>query len=477
MAHADIDHAIRGPSEELASKLISVRESQWYERKSIRVSQQKLAEAFVGMANAEGGWIAVGLSEGRVENIDADTGVLNKLLKSADRTQPRVRAKPHFVSCIDADGVSRRLALFQLDPSDVVHRTVNGDCLLRVGDETRHLTDLQASELEHDKGSTRYETTIVRDATQDGIDAALLANYARRLGYDDPLRALEDRTLSANQATVAGCLLFWSYPQKYLPNAIVRVTRYRGITRLTGKSQNIVFDDRLEGPLPTQILGAQRLVKEHQPTRLALGDDGMFQEIPTVPEDAWLEGVVNAAVHRSYSLDGDYVHVDIFDDRIEIFSPGRFPHVTDLSDPLGIRRYARNPRIVRVCFDMKICQEMGEGIRRIYNEMRSAGLRDPLYTQEMSGVTLTLSSAPINEVLDDRFPEGIREIMGALRMHKRMSTAEIVDALDGMLSRPAVRNRLHALRKEGLLDWYGKSAKDPRAYWFIPEENNPRIGP
>jgi ATP-dependent DNA helicase RecG len=144
--------------------------------------------------------------------------------------------------------------------------------------------------------------------------------------------------------------------------------------------------------------------------------------------------------------------------------------VVDLSEVgEGIRRYARNPRIVRVCFDLRLCQELGEGIRRMFDEMRRAGLVDPLYRQDIAGVTLTLSAAPMNALLDKRFPSGWREIVAALRDRKRMSTAELADVV--RLSRPAVRSRLNFLETEGVIVWRGKSTNDPRAYWCLPEED------
>lgn len=59
-----------------------------------------------------------------------------------------------------------------------------------------------------------------------------------------------------------------------------------------------------------------------------------------VPEDAWLKGSVNAVVHRSYSLAGDHIRVDIFDDWMEIHSPGRLPGIVDLADPREAPRLA-----------------------------------------------------------------------------------------------------------------------------------------
>jgi ATP-dependent DNA helicase RecG len=95
-----------------------------------------------------------------------------------------------------------------------------------------------------------------------------------------------------------------------------------------------------------------------------------------------MEALVNAVVHRSYSMMGDHVRVEIFDDRIEVESPGRLPGLVDPTDPLAVTRFARNPRIARVCADLRF----GEGIRRMFEEMRIAGLADPIYHQTSGSV-------------------------------------------------------------------------------------------
>jgi len=226
-------------------------------------------------------------------------------------------------------------------------------------------------------------------------------------------------------------------------------------------------DMRIEGPIPHQVLRARTAITDLQPRRRALQSSGRFEQVGLVPEDAWLEGVVNAAIHRSYSLAGDHTRVEIFDDRIEITSPGRFPGIVGLDDPLSAPRFARNPRIARVCADLQFGQELGEGIRRMYEEMRLAGLSDPLYTQTSASVHLSLSGEPVDRALDARLPGDARRILSVIRDADRLSTADVASAIG--MSRPATIKRLRMLRDEGLIQWVGNSAKDPRAYWRLPE--------
>ena len=462
------DAVLRGGVDQRAANLLALTEDQWFERKSARISPKALAQSLSAMANSDGGVLVVGMHNGKVEGVDSLGSKLNDLQQaSRDFCEPRVPESNKIVDCI-FNLQRRKLLVFTVPPSDQVHRMSDGDAFLRVGDEKRKLSPIELVELQYDKSQGSFEESEVKAATLDDLDPKLIEEYAARVRHPDPPRLLRDRTMSsAARITVAGCLLFASNPSTFLPSALVRVTRWSGTARATGSRQNITSDRRLEGPIPAVIEQARSTLRQIQPVRRALTDSGRFEELATVPEEAWLEGLVNAVLHRSYSLGGDHIHIDVFDDRIEITSPGPFPHRVDLSNLLQAQRFARNPRIVRVCSDLGLCQEMGEGIRRIFEEMRFAGLSEPLYRQSRHHVTLTLSSEPANRDIDARYRAEAAAVLTALREHGRLSTSELAAVVKR--SRPAARHLLGIMRKAGLIDWVGKSTRDPRAYWRLNE--------
>ena len=350
--------------------------------------------------------------------------------------------------------------------SESVHTNQKDEVFLRVGDENRRLSFSQRQELLYDKGQASYETRGLPGATFDHLEQGLLGEYAKAVGATDAMCLLQARGLSTEEElTIAGCLLFAEAPQEFLPEAFIRVIRWRGRERGSGARQQLLEDILIEGPIPDQLLGARDQVQRLQPTRRALLSDGKFGSVPLVPEDAWLEGIVNAAVHRSYSAAGDHIRVEIFDDRIEISSPGRFPGLVDLSDPLKTSRFARNPRIARVCADLNFGQELGEGIRRMFEEMREAGLNDPIYRQTSGSVQLTLLAEAVDRRLEARLPENARRITTALRQTDRLSTGEVAELLD--VSRPVAQRELAALKEAEIVEWVGKSTRDPRAYWCL----------
>ncbi|MCY4555457.1 MAG: putative DNA binding domain-containing protein [Chloroflexi bacterium] len=469
MTTGAVERALGERPNRRGSELLSLPEDQWFDRKSSRVGARELADTLVALANAEGGTVIVGLRNSEVEGIAAagPAKLAGWQQAAIDFTVPTVPHKSRLVECRNTRGERDRLFVVEVEVSEQVHTNRKDEVYLRVGDENRRLTYSQRQELLYDKGQVAYEVTPVAGAGVGDLNRSLLDNYAERLEHPDPERLLDARGLltRSGELTVAAVLLFGANPQRRLPQASVRVLRFGGTERGTGARQQLLSDVRIEGPIPLLLDAARQAISNALPARRALAGGDRFERIPLIPTEAWLEGLVNAVIHRSYSIGGDHIRVEIFDDRVEIESPGRFPGVVDMRDPLEISRFARNPRVARVCADLRLAQELGEGIRRIFEEMRLAGLADPGYAQTAGSVRLTLSSVIVDRALEERLPRAARAVLRLIREAGRLSTGEAVEATGS--SRPVVLRQLQALEREGLIEWVGKSKKDPRAYWKL----------
>lgn len=468
MSTVAAEQALGLPADKRGPALLALAEDQWFDRKSGRVSAQDLADAMVGFANAEGGHIVVGLSAGEVEGVNALPQRIPAWQQAAlDFTSPPVPCRTRLVDCVGRDGRPDRLLVVEVETSEQVHANQRDEVFLRVGDENRRLTFSQRQELLYDKGQATYESTVIADAHWDDLDRDLLRAYAAAVNHPKPKRLLAARGLLTRDdaLTVAAVMLFSEHPQRWMPEASVRVLRYEGTERGTGARQRLRDDVRIDGPIPRQLTDARQAVFDLLPTRRALAASGRFERIGLVPQDAWLEALVNAVIHRSYSIAGDHIRIEIFDDRVEVESPGRFPGIADPSDPLHITRFARNPRIARVCADLSFGQELGEGVRRIFEEMRIAGLADPVYRQTSGSVRVELASAPLDRELEARLPRGARDVVRTIREAGRASTGDIVEATGR--SRPVLLRQLRALEGAGLVEWHGRSPQDPRAFWTL----------
>ena len=463
------DRALAAEVQLRGELLLQLAEDQWFDRKGPRLGARQLGEVLVGFANADGGTIVIGLGDGRVEGVNAagPKSLSGWQQAAMDFTMPTVPCEARLVECINHRGEQDQLLVIRIQASGVVHTTTDDTAFLRVGDETRKLRFDQRRELLADKGQAVYEATPLPDLRIEHLDTALLDEYAQATGSSDVRRLLTARGLvtDGGAVTVAAALLFAPAPQAWLPHADVRIVRYRGRERGSGSRQQLVDDVRIDGPLPHQLEAARETAARLVPTRRALGRGGRFVDMPIIPADAWLEGLVNAVVHRSYSYGGDHIRFEIFDDRIEVHSPGRFPGLSDLVDPREVMRFARNPRIARVCAELRYGQELGEGIRRMFDEMRGAGLADPTYTQTSTSVQLTLSSFTVNVELEQQLTARQKQLLSLLRVHDGLSTGDAVDAIGR--SRPAVLRDLRRLRDLGLIEWEGQSRTDPQAYWQV----------
>lgn len=367
-----------------------------------------------------------------------------------------------------ADG--RVVLVLRVDPGEHVHETTKGDVYLRVGDESRKLGYAQRRELEYDRGSAPFDGTAVEADVSD-LDTRQVTAYQESIGAQAPegMLAARDLVTRDGRLTVAGWLLFAKRPQSLFPSATVRVLRYADTERGTGAGMTLFEggDIRCEGSIPEQITKAALVIEEWVPRVQALAPSGRFEPRPIIPRDVWLEGLVNAVLHRSYSMAGDHVRVEIFPNRIEVENPGRFPGLADPAKPLSISRYARNPRIVRVCSDLGIARELGEGIKRIFSEMRALGLTDPIYSQTSGSVRLVLSSADaLDEDVRASLTKAARKILDVLRLEARpLSTGQVAD-LAGV-ARPTASRHLQTLRELGVIEWEGQGPRDPRASWTL----------
>ncbi len=219
------------------------------------------------------------------------------------------------------------------------------------------------------------------DSSIDDVDHEVLDRYKELLGTEAPDEQVlrSRRFMRDGKLTVAGALLFAQDPSVMMPQARVRVLRYDGVRMETGERFNITKERTFCGPLPKVIEGAHALISGMLREFQFLGPDGKFRTVPEYPEFAWFEGLVNAVTHRDYAFRGDYVRVSMFDDRLEIVSPGALPNIVTL-DNMCETRYSRNPRIARTLVEFGWVREINEGVQRIYSEMRSMLLGAPTYS-------------------------------------------------------------------------------------------------
>lgn len=438
----------------------------------------------LGFANAEGGRIVVGIHNGVIEGVNGDEKRLNALRQAAiDFTEPPVRHTTEYIDCTDASGNPNRLLIFDIEASETVRRNKKGEVFLRVGDENRKLRSLEERELIYDKGDSHFDHSLAEDVVLEDLDAEAIRRYAQKMGIEDEMRLLGARKLYLDRpgrkgVTQAGWLVLgkdapiWSY---------IRYIRHAGTTVETGPRSNVTDDVRLEGNIPSLIEQAKTLLAEKIGTVIRLAPSGRFERIPVLPEFAWLEAVVNAVTHRSYSLQGDGIKVRDFKDRLEIESPGRLPGLVRVQN-IRNTRFSRNPHIARTLAEMTdYVREANEGVDRIYKEMRLYGLREPHFASGESSVRVTLFKQPdeakhtreletatqLNSLRSRLGSEKLQALLSRLASERQLRPNQIAELLN--VSLPTVRKYMAGLEKVGLVRQQIRSSTDPKRLWAITE--------
>ncbi len=197
--------------------------------------------------------------------------------------------------------------------------------------------------------------------------------------------------------TLAALLLFGRDPGRWHERAGIDFVRWEGKERRTGAALNITKRFRIEAPLSVLPDKAFEAIKPFIRERQQL-HDLFFIETLEYPTFAWQEAVVNAVAHRDYSIRGMGIEVWMFDDRMEVRSPGLPPAPVTL-EALATRapmHCSRNPLIVRALTAMGYMRELGEGVPRMFDEMERAGCYPPRF-EAIGGavVQLTLRNEPI----------------------------------------------------------------------------------
>jgi ATP-dependent DNA helicase RecG len=384
--------------------IVSENEKKFFDRKSGQLKPSDICDLISAFANAEGGTIIIGVSDKtrRLEGINCygEQKINDFINAPKDCCKPMPRYKDEFLNITNANGEPDRLLLLHIEASaDQVIRTTNDSTFLRIGDRTKELKGEDLRNLEYAKSTRHFEDECNMDAQIEDLDEDLIAQYKKKIGAED---VATEQMLRARgffkivdgkrYLTNAAVLLFAENIQQFYPNCRIRFIRYDGTAEQVGTKINIIKDYNIEYPILRIIDKAKDFLVTQLREFTALNQKtGMFQIVPEYPEFAWLEGIVNAVVHREYGMLGSHIKVAMFDDRLEITSPGKLPNIVTVNN-IRVTRYSRNPRIARVLTEFGWVRELNEGVKRIFSDMEEFYLDPPVYSEPEYSVKLVLKN-------------------------------------------------------------------------------------
>ncbi|MCI6119853.1 MAG: putative DNA binding domain-containing protein [Prevotella sp.] len=363
-------------------------EGQTFDCKSIHIEPKALANTIVAMANADGGMIAVGISDKtrRIEGVDQDKAHLNEILRTPfDFCVPTISVTTEFMPCQDSEGNDNQILIIHVPASPRLHANQADEVFWRVGDKSRKLPFEERLQLMYDKGERYYEDSPAFDATIEDIDMDAVKAYMKRIGYGkSPMEYLQENkgflTYKGDvpQVSTACILLFGKRPQNFFPRARVRFIKYYGTEEKVGREMNVIKDVTFEGRILDQIQKTidylETQVKEHS----YLGEDGLFKTDREYPKFVIQEMTVNSVCHRDYSIKGTEIQIKMFDDRLVFETPGKLPGIVR-TDNIRHTHFSRNPKIAEYLKAYDYVKEFGEGVDRMCRELSAIGTKEPQY--------------------------------------------------------------------------------------------------
>ncbi|MCY4160146.1 MAG: putative DNA binding domain-containing protein [Bacteroidetes bacterium] len=368
-----------------------------------------LADELIAFANSNGGILLCGVSDdGKFQETSTkQMAVLNQALVeiSTDSVKPPLRIDVHHR---ELDG--KYFVLVNIPRSSSVHERA-GQAFIRVGATKRQLNSDERLRLAQQRAQSRYlwfDKQVVAQTGFDTLSERLWTPLLSTIGAKSPQTALKNLGLLApdesdvNRATVAGILLCTEYPQEWLPQATIMSTMYHGKDRASDQ----LDAQEIKGPLPLQIADAIKFVVRNM--RVAARKTPAREDMPQYSKRAVFEALVNAVIHRDYSMSSKCIRLSMFEDRLEVDSPGQLPNGMTI-DSMYMSQSSRNEVLASVFGRFPVddipgsehrvymMEKRGDGVSIIFSETHETAGIDPVYRLvDQSNLVLTIPAAQLH---------------------------------------------------------------------------------
>jgi len=416
---------------------------------------EKALETLCAFANTQGGTLYIGISNsGEVKGVNVDNEFIRNI---TERITSKLGIYPE-IHVEDREG--KKIIKISVKPSPIPI-SFNGKYYERVGNTTREMTPERLKEFLL-KG-TNWDGLINKDANFDEIDEETIRSFIRKARSTGRLTIFEEdadiKTIFEHlklsvkgKLTNASLILFGKDPQKYFINAVLRIVRLKNQTTIVG-------DRLITGNLFNQVVQGEEAIKNFINVRYEI--KGLErEEIWDYPLPAIREALINALIHRDYFKFNVQTQIKIFDDYIWFYNIGGLPEgitLEDLKKPHS--SVPRNPLIVHIFYLAGLIEEVGSGIGRMTESLRSQGLPEPEFKEEMGGFSVRFYKDIYTEENLRKMGLNERQIKAImyLKTTGKITNKEYQEL--NLVSKPSATRDLQALVELGLLEQQGTTGK------------------
>ncbi len=368
---------------DLKNKIANGEDSK-VEFKSAGFHNDSLAKEIVAFANMSGGDIFIGVEDSGVITGIPNSKIGEKIINiSRNNIIPSLIPELAVVSC-DAHKVLRiKVDKGKYKPYKV--RTTN-KYYIRAGSVSIEPTTEELSRLFQNGSQLHIEVSSIHGTSEKDLDVLKLRLYCNRyrdIEFDEDeidklcynLQLMDEN----GHLTIVGLLFFGNHITRFLPQAGIELNCFKG----QDVTSEILDYKAEESDIPFMVNAAIKFVKLNSRVRPKFDQSELIRnDQPDYEPFALRELIVNAFMHRDWSVFGQKIRINLFSDRLEVFSPGRLPNTLTLQRALFGISYYRNPIIAQMLKDYKLADKVGRGLQKILKYYRSNDLKMPEFESQ-----------------------------------------------------------------------------------------------
>jgi ATP-dependent DNA helicase RecG len=450
---------VTGPERD---RLLNLDEDHFCDLKGIDIAPAKLTRTIAAFANASGGEVYVGIAE---EEFLGTKTRLWRGFKDHEAANAHIQVLAamfplgseyscEFLKSLGSVGLVLHITV---QKTTQIALASDGLAYIRHGAQNLPVrTEAERERLRLDKGVQSFERNPVDIDIDFVSESDVLEKFVRDVvPASKPMKFLRSQSLiRSGKPVVAAVLLFSDEPQAVLSkHSAVKLFRY-GTSNDIGTRETLKGDpSTVEGPLYDLIHAAvERTVAMVEGIK-RLGPKGL--EPVTYPRETLHEIVTNAVLHRDYSIAAD-IQIRIFDNRVEVESPGVLPGHVTVKNMLD-EQFARNGALVRLInkFPNPPNKDVGEGLNTAFEAMKRLRLRPPVIEETNSSLIVRIKHEPLAT------PE--QSIMDYLENHPEI-TNRVARELTGIRSENSMKEVFYRLRDSGVLEQVPERSRAKKAW-------------
>lgn len=331
---------------------------------------ETLAKSIVCFANTDGGQLIIGISNSGntvgVEDLDEAVRKIDDVV--FNRCEPPISILPETV-----DMNSKIVLIINIPKGEQrPYRTKSGLYYIRSGNRCRQASWQEVRRLYQTSESIYYDETPISKAPLGSLDMDYFRYFLEKHLDISPEESLIEsylenlKVITENKKpTLAGILFFGDNPQRFIPYAKIIAAYIPGTDISIPPADKKDLDGKILDILENSSKFLGLYIKEKHRIK-----DFEPELYPEIPNKVFREGIVNAIAHRDYTINAP-IRLFIFEDRIEIRTPGRLPNtVTIESMKIAGCHVLRNPTLYNLLYKVGMVTDIGSGVYRMIKTIR-----------------------------------------------------------------------------------------------------------